>query len=65
MARTACHVCVVSTVSGCRKNTLGRASASSGHIIILEHNLLFIDIYDSMGRTVYIGVCSTPKCPQQ
>jgi hypothetical protein len=33
---------LVRTVSGCRKNTLGRASASSGHITIL----LFLDIYD-------------------
>jgi hypothetical protein len=38
MARTTCIVCLVSTVSGCSKNTLGRASASSGHITKLEQS---------------------------
>jgi hypothetical protein len=32
MARTACFVCLVSTVSGHLKNALGRGSASSWHI---------------------------------
>jgi len=32
MACTTCLVCLVSTASGCRKNTLGRLSACSGHI---------------------------------
>ncbi len=31
MACTAYLVCLASTVSGCRKNTLWKASASSGH----------------------------------
>ena len=31
MACIACFVCLVSTVSGCRKNALGKGSASSGH----------------------------------
>jgi hypothetical protein len=36
MARTACFVCLVSTVSGHLKNALGRGSASSWHITRLE-----------------------------
>ncbi len=38
MAHTACLVCLVSTVSGCPKNTLRRASASSGLITKLEQS---------------------------
>ncbi len=38
MACTACLVCLVSTVSGHCKNTLGRASTSSGHITKLEQS---------------------------
>jgi hypothetical protein len=44
MARTACLVCLVTTVSGCCKNTLGRASARRGHVTKLS-NLLFLVIY--------------------
>jgi hypothetical protein len=36
MARTTCLVCLVSTVSDWYKRTLGRGSASSGHITKLE-----------------------------
>ncbi len=36
MASTARLVCLVSTVNGCCKNTLGRASASSGQKTKLE-----------------------------
>jgi hypothetical protein len=38
MVRTACLVCLVSTVSSHLKNTLARASASSGHINKLEQS---------------------------
>jgi hypothetical protein len=36
MERTACLVCLVSTVSDCHKNALGKGSASSEDIIKLE-----------------------------
>ncbi len=36
MARTACLMCLASTVSGRHKNTLGKASANSEHITKLE-----------------------------
>jgi len=36
MAHTACLVCLVSSVSGCHKNVLGRDIASSGHITKLR-----------------------------
>ncbi len=36
MAHTACRVCLVSTVSGCHKNVLGKGSASSQHITKLK-----------------------------
>jgi hypothetical protein len=42
MACTTCLVCLVSTVSGCHKNTLERASACSRHKKNLS-NLLFLD----------------------
>ncbi len=45
MTRTACLVCLVSTVSACHKNTLGRVSASNRYIIKLEQST-FLDIYD-------------------
>jgi hypothetical protein len=38
MMHTACLVCMVSTVSGCRKNALGRPSAKSRHITKLEQS---------------------------
>ncbi len=38
MACTACLVCLVSAVSGCRKNAIGRRSASSGHKTKLEQS---------------------------
>ncbi len=44
MACTACLVCLVSTVSGCHKNILGRASASSRHITKLEQST-FLSYY--------------------
>ncbi len=38
MACTACLDCLVSTVSGCCKNTLGRASTNSWHVTKLEQS---------------------------
>jgi len=38
MAHTAFLVCLVNTVSGHHKNTLGRASASNRHITKLEQS---------------------------
>ncbi len=38
MACTACLVCLVSSVSGCCNNVLGRGSACSGHITNLEQS---------------------------
>jgi hypothetical protein len=55
MAHTVCLVCLVSTVSGCRKNTLRRASASRGHITNLS-NLLFLDIYEGLSRVAVIVI---------
>jgi len=46
MARTACLVCFVSTVSGCSKNALGRRSASNRHITKLEQSRFSLDIFD-------------------
>jgi hypothetical protein len=48
MACTACLVCLISTVIDCRKNALGRASASSEHITKLEQST-FLSI--SIGST--------------
>jgi hypothetical protein len=49
MAHTACPVCLVSIVSGCRKNALGRGSISSMHITKLEqstfHRYLWLCLY--------------------
>ncbi len=45
MAHTACLVCLVSTVSGCCKNALGRGSASSRNIVKLEQPRFYLDIY--------------------
>jgi hypothetical protein len=45
MAHTDCPVCLVSTVSGCCKNALGRGISSSGHITKLEQSRFSIDIY--------------------
>jgi hypothetical protein len=44
MARTACLVCLVSTVCGCHKNALGRASTGSGGTKQNLTNQLFLDI---------------------
>ncbi len=44
MAHTNCLVSVASTVSDHHKNTLRKASASSGHITKLEQST-FLDIY--------------------
>jgi len=41
MAHTACLVFLVSTASGCHKNTLGRPRASSSHITKLEQYTFF------------------------
>jgi len=38
MVCTACLVCLVSTVSGCHKNAIGRGSATSQHITKLEQS---------------------------
>jgi hypothetical protein len=38
MAFNACLVCLVSTVSGCCKKTIGRASDSNRHITKLEQS---------------------------
>ena len=46
MVHTAFLVCLVSIVSGCRKNALGRGSASSGHISELEQSRFSLDIYE-------------------
>ncbi len=49
MAHSACLVCLVSTVSGCCKNTLGRASASSRHITKREQSTFLnnpMDMFD-------------------
>jgi hypothetical protein len=48
MARTACLICMVSTVGGCCKNTLGKGSTSSRHITKLEQST-FSYIYDHSG----------------
>jgi len=45
MAHTTCLVCLLSAVSGCRKNALERGSASSGHITKLEQSIFSLDIY--------------------
>jgi hypothetical protein len=42
MACTTCLVCPVITASSCCKNTLGRASASSGHITKFEDSTLCV-----------------------
>jgi len=36
MARTVLLVCLVSTVSGCSKNVIGKGSTSNGHKTKLE-----------------------------
>jgi len=49
MARTACLVCLIGTVSGRFKkanNALRRGSASSRHITKLENSRFSLDIYD-------------------
>ncbi len=46
MTHTACLVCLFSTVSGLRKNALGRGSASSRHITKIQHSKFSLDIYD-------------------
>ncbi len=48
MVHTTCLVCLVSTVSDCHKNALGRPSPSNGHITKLEQST-FLQI--SMGYT--------------
>ncbi len=45
MARTACLVCLVSTVSGRCKNALGRGSANSRHITKLEQSRISFYIF--------------------
>ncbi len=47
MAHTTCRVCLVSTVSSRCKKTLGRVSAFSWNLKILEQST-FVDIYDVM-----------------
>jgi hypothetical protein len=51
MARTNCLVCLVSTVSGCRKDALGKGSASSGHITKLEQSTF---LWISMGSNNHL-----------
>ncbi len=46
MPSTDCLVCLVSNVSGCHKNTLGRAITCSRHMTKLEQST-FLDIYES------------------
>jgi hypothetical protein len=55
MAHTTCLVCLVSTVSGCHKNALGRGSTSSRHITKLEQSL---DIYGH-DKDRIISICVT------
>jgi hypothetical protein len=53
MAFTACLVCLVSTVSGCRKNPLEEQAPVLG----IKHNLsniIFLDIYGSNIRS-FVG----------
>jgi hypothetical protein len=50
MAHTTCLVFLVSTVSGCRKNAVGRGSVSSRHITKLEQSIFY-----------YISVVAMPK----
>jgi hypothetical protein len=47
MACTACLVCLVITLSGCRKNALGIGSIFSEHITKLELST-FLGIYDQL-----------------
>jgi hypothetical protein len=54
MVRTACLVCLVCSVSGHLKNTLARASASSGHITKLEQST-FPSIHAQVIVNVYRG----------
>jgi hypothetical protein len=44
MAFTACLVCLVRTVSGPRKNALGRGSTSSEHITKLEQSRFSLEV---------------------
>jgi hypothetical protein len=56
MACTACLVCFASTVSGGRKNALGRGSVSCGHITKLEQStfLRYLCIF----LLTYFNVCT-------
>jgi hypothetical protein len=54
MVHTACLVCLVITVSSHIKNTLARASASSGHITKLEQST-FPSIHAQFIVNVYSG----------
>ncbi len=51
MICTACLVCLVSTVSGCCENTLGRGSTSSGHITKLEQSTFLRYLWSSSTTT--------------
>jgi hypothetical protein len=53
MACPACLVCLVSTVSGCCKNVLGRGSSSSGHITKLDPSTFLRYLWFSLKS--YIG----------
>ncbi len=57
MAGTTCLVCLLSTVSGCCKITIGRDSASSGYIAKLEQST-FLDIYGTkQASATYFLLC--------
>ncbi len=63
VAHTACLVCLVCTVSGCRKNAPGRPCASSWHITKLEQSTLLRYLWSWQWNlccaTTYsdIGIC--------
>ncbi len=46
MARTACLVCLVSTVTGRTKKALGRGSANSARITKLEQSRFSFNTYE-------------------
>ncbi len=63
MARIACLVCLVSTVSGLHKNALGRGSTSSGHITKLEQStFLQISMHSIHKATGPIFALSAKVC---
>ncbi len=53
MTHTACLVCLVSTVSGCHKNTLRRANASGGHITKFEQTTFLRYIWCQLKAKIF------------